>query len=429
MSEANIAPILVLGAGIGGLATAWACSQQKIPTVIWEKGSDFKELGAGIQLGPNVTKVLAQLGLAQELQSLASVPEKLVFYSARNDARIYQRALGHEMQQQFAAPYYTIARADLHELLLAKVQKNPYCQIHTDHSLESLAWDAQNPTLVKAQTSQGKSLSALAVVAADGARSFTRDYFYPHQELNFTGQIAYRSLLDFQSVQPSQLLQQVSVWLGDQVHVVAYPVLQGRYLNLVVITEEKHLQPEMQLWHKKFQPSLPRKLLEQVQKNPTLLGLFQSIESWRYWLLFDRPPLNAAQLMTGAATTVAHLNTLGGKVALLGDAAHPMLPFLAQGAAMAIEDAYRLSLELATHFNPTSRSDANSVDQALRHYANARWQRVAKVQSMARRNAKIFHWHGPMAYLRNLGLTTVGQALTQMNWLYGYDMDQPPNIT
>ncbi len=421
MSNCISAPVLVLGAGIGGLVTALACSQQKIPTVIWEKSLDFKELGAGIQLGPNATKVLAQMGLAQELKALASVPQKLVFYNAKNGSTIFQRELASKIEQQFGAPYYTIARADLHELLLSKVQNNSWCEIHTGQSFESLAIDTQNPLLVQANNTSGARLKASAVIGVDGARSATRNYFYPDQDLHFTGQIAYRALLDSQQIASQHLLQQVSVWLGAQVHVVAYPVLQGRFLNIVVIAEELHLKPEMQLWHKQLIPQLPANIIDLVAKNQLLSKVFQAIENWRYWLLFDRPPLSSAQLMLGSGGTLESLKAVGQRVALLGDAAHPMLPFLAQGAAMAIEDAYTLSLQLAK-INRQSQATASGVPQALQQYANLRWQRVAKVQSLARRNSAIFHWQGLMAQCRNMGLAIVGQPLTEMAWLYGHEI-------
>lgn len=421
MSNCISAPVLVLGAGIGGLATALACSEQKIPTVIWEKSLDFKELGAGIQLGPNATKVLGQMGLAQELKALASVPQKLVFYNAKNGSTIFQRELASKIEQQFGAPYYTIARADLHELLLSKVQNNSWCEIHTGQSFDSLAIDTQNPLLVQANNTSGASLKASAVIGVDGARSATRSYFYPDQDLHFTGQIAYRALLDSHQIASPHLLQQVSVWLGAQVHVVAYPMLQGRFLNIVVIAEELHLKPEMQLWHKQLIPHLPANILDLVAKNQLLSNVFKAIENWRYWLLFDRPPLSSAQLMLGSGGTLESLKVVGQRVALLGDAAHPMLPFLAQGAAMAIEDAYTLSLQLAK-INKQSQDTASDVPQALQQYANLRWQRVAKVQSFARRNSAIFHWQGLMAQCRNMGLAIVGQPLTEMAWLYGYEI-------
>ena len=416
MSNCISAPVLVLGAGIGGLATALACSQQQIPTVIWEKSLDFKELGAGIQLGPNATKVLGQLGLAQDLKALASVPQKLVFYNAKNGSTIFQRELASKIEQQFGAPYYTIARADLHELLLSKVQNNSWCEIHTAQSLESLFIDSQNPSLVQANNTSGTSLKVSAVIGVDGARSAIRNYFYPAQDLSFTGQIAYRALLDGQQIQSPHLLQQVSVWLGAQLHVVAYPVLQGRFLNVVVIAEEPHLQPEMELWHKQLKPQLPAKIMHWVAKNQVLSSVIHGVESWRYWLLFDRPPLSSAQAMLGTASPLETLKSVGQKVALLGDAAHPMLPFLAQGAAMAIEDAYSLSLQLAK-----VKATAD-IPQALLEYANVRWQRVAKVQSFARRNSAIFHWQGLMAQCRNMGLAMAGRKLTEMAWLYGHEM-------
>ncbi len=421
MSNCISAPVLVLGAGIGGLATALACSEQKIPSVIWEKSPDFKEVGAGIQLGPNATKVLGQMGLAQDLKALASVPQKLVFYNVKNGSTIFQRELASKIEQQFGAPYYTIARADLHELLLTKVQNNSWCEIHTGQSFESLAIDTQNPLFVQAHNTSGAHLKTSAVIGVDGARSATRNYFYPDQDLYFTGQIAYRALLDSQKIASPYLLQQVSVWLGAQVHVVAYPVLQGRYLNIVVIAEELHLKPEMQLWHKQLKPQLPANILDLVLKNQLLSSVFQAIDSWRYWLLFDRPPLSSAQLMLGSGGTTESLKAVGQKVALLGDAAHPMLPFLAQGAAMAIEDAYTLSLQLAK-VKHNSQSSTFDIPLALQQYANLRWRRVAKVQSLARRNSAIFHWHGLMAQCRNMGLAIVGPQLTEMAWLYGHEI-------
>jgi salicylate hydroxylase len=297
------------------------------------------------------------------------------------------------------------------------VQNNSWCAIHTGQSFESLVIDPQNPSLVQANNTSGASLKASTVIGVDGARSAIRNYFYPNQDLHFTGQIAYRALLDGQQIASPHLLEQVSVWLGAQLHVVAYPVLQGRFLNVVVIVEEPHLQPEMELWHKQLKPHLPAIIIDGVAKNPLLSSLFHAVENWRYWLLFDRPPLSSAQAMLGATSPLEILKAVGQKVAFLGDAAHPMLPFLAQGAAMAIEDAYTLSLQLAK-----VKATAD-IPLALQQYANLRWQRVAKVQSLARRNAAIFHWQGLMAQCRNMGLSIAGQKLTEMAWLYGHEIE------
>lgn len=389
------AHILVAGGGIGGLAAALALARKGHRLDVLEQAAVFGEIGAGVQLGPNATKRLHALGLATPLDAIAARPEALVVRSAASHSVLARMPLGHAFSERYGAPYLCVHRADLHALLLDAVRA------HGDVALATGARVAHVQTsdeLVCVSSTDARAWEGDALIGADGLWSVVRQQVEDVAAApRATGHTAWRALIA-QSALPAALRSgQVDVWLGPQLHAVAYPVRGGDWLNVVVIAEAAPAG-DARDWD---QASSLAALQQATGRCGThLQALLDAMPDWRAWTLNDRAPLTAAEGMAR------------GRVALLGDSAHPMVPYLAQGAGMAIEDATALA-DAVGHGGPADLPDA------FARYAAARWQRNARVQARARRNGEIFHASGPVRLGRDLALRTLGAALLDQPWLYG----------
>jgi salicylate hydroxylase len=369
--------VAIAGGGIGGLAAAVACRRAGCNAQVLEQAAEFAEIGAGIQLGPNATRIVDSWDLGAALREVAAVPGSLAVRNAVDDAQFASMRLGASFSERYGAPYLTVHRADMHALLLrAAREAGAKLQLNVRVS--------------------GTVPEADALVAADGVWSALRSQVVVDGPPQPTGHLAYRSLVA-QSQLPERLRRDgVTVWLAPRMHVVAYPVRRGEQLNVVAIVEAAN-RGSAQDWD---QGGVAAELLSALGPIcAPLRDLIEAMPAWRLWALHDRAPVRGPQAM------------VRGRIALLGDAAHPMLPYLAQGAAMAIEDAAGLGTVLASR-------GPGDVPQALQRYADARWQRCAQVQSHARRNAKIFHASGPMRWGRDLSLRVLGERLLDQPWLY-----------
>jgi salicylate hydroxylase len=399
--------ILVAGAGIGGVAAALACSRAGHDVQVFEKAAAFAPFGAGIQLGPNVTRVLHQWGLASALKQVAASPTRLLVRSAQTGAVLGQLRLGDNMEKRYGAPYVTLHRADLQGLLAQALEKAAGPAIAFGHAVGGFTQDAASVRL-RLQTTDGHTplRDGDLVVGADGLWSKVRQALHGDGEPKATGHMALRSLIR-QSDLPAPLRaalnsDDIGVWLGPNLHVVHYPVKGGEWLNLVVIAQNTA----------RALPDAWSQTVGAADLDPILNGLFSSLRDllslpgqpddnrpqWRKWDLFIRPPMQAAR------------EHGFGRVALLGDAAHPMLPFLAQGAGMAIEDAQALA-DTLTH--------ATDVSTQLEKFGQVRWQRNARVQSRSHRNAQIFHARGVTRLGRDVAMKLLGERLLDVPWLYG----------
>lgn len=379
--------ILVAGGGIGGLAAALALARQGAQVRLIEQAEHFSEAGAGIQIGPNVTRILRNWGLESGLRRVASFPHELLARDARTGRELGCLPLGARAERLYGAPYACIHRADMHQLLLEAVQA---CGVPM-HLGQRLAEVRQHGGVVTARTEQGLACQPTLLVGADGLWSRSRQALGLTEPPRFSGHLAYRGMVALSSA-PAQ--PQVTVWMGQRLHIVHYPVQAGRALNVVAIVHGQ-LPANPQDWdHAAHAAHLMQAL------GPVCRPLQQTLEAvgnWRLWALNDRPPLtSAAQMGQGA-------------VALLGDAAHPMRPYLAQGAGMAVEDAKVLAQCWA---------EAGTVPDRVQRYADQRWQRNAQVQSRAIRNGRIFHAHGPMGWGRNLAMGALGARVMDVPWLY-----------
>ncbi len=389
--------LLIAGGGIGGLAAALACAAQGAKPLVIERAKVFSELGAGIQMGPNVTRTLFAWGLEKEIEALAFAPKKLELRDSQSGQTLGALRLADRAMQAYGAPYLTIHRADLHQLLLQKVSSSGAAELQLHREIEVIKEDDQGITVNGRSLPEGffETHMTEAVVGADGLWSDMRQYVVAPTLPRATGLLAYRALLPMEKLSEKLRTQNVTVWVGPCVHVVLYPVKGGGFLNLVVVV--KGQSPEsLEKWdHAANKRDLD---LAMGPVHAELKEVLNAVPAWRLWPLCDRPPLQGPEEMAK------------GRIALLGDAAHPMRPFLAQGAGMAIEDA----AVLATCW---ARSDL-PVSQRWKLYAKVRWARNAKVQQASVRNGHIFHLQGPLRWGRNLVMRALGEPLIDVPWLY-----------
>lgn len=384
---------LIVGGGIGGLAAALACHRAGVEVALYERFATFNEVGAGIQLGPNVTKVLYDWGLRDALSAMLAFPQRLQVRSASSGAELGVLRLGATAVQRYGWPYATVHRADLHTALLANLRQHSAVRFHLDSQATGFLQSEQGVTL---HTTEGGAAEGDLLVGADGLWSRVRQQLLNDGEPQVTGHLAYRALLRQSDLPDPLRSQQVTLWLGPALHVVQYPVRGGEWLNVVAVVQG-HMYGDAEYWdHSASSVDLRRRMTGAC----TLLQDFiRAIEPWRLWALSIRAPMRGAH------------EQAQGRVALLGDAAHPMLPYLAQGAGMAIEDADALGRAL-------TNADTGELNNALACYAAQRWQRNARVQARALRNGQIFHATGPLRWGRDVSMKVLGERVLDVPWLY-----------
>ena len=394
--------VVVAGGGIGGLAAALALSRAGVEVDLLEQASAFGEVGAGLQLGPNAVRVLDAWGLTDALHACAAFPESLQVRDAHNASTLGQLRLGALSRAHYGQPYATIHRVDLHALLLEAARREPRVRLHLD---TRLAGYETSGTSVRVSCENGTVFDAGALVGADGLWSRVRQEMLGAQPTRVSGHLAYRGMVAAGDL-PGMLRDPVvTAWLGPRLHVVHYPVRRGEWFNVVAVVEgmlgHGHGGPpgsDPQSWsHEARQADLLRAL---GPVAPELKTMLDQVGEWKLWALNDRNPVASAE---------EHAR---GRVALLGDAAHPLRPYLAQGAAMAIEDAWTLG-RLAGAGN--AQPDWPTL---LARYAQTRWQRNARVQTRSQRNGTIFHASGPLRLARNVAMAMLGESLMDNPWLY-----------
>jgi salicylate hydroxylase len=389
--------ILIAGGGLGGLAAALAARHAGWEARLVEQAQAFSEVGAGIQLGPNATAILREWGLLQRgLEQRVARPGQLCVRDARTGDELGTLRLGQAIEQRYGAPYLTVHRADLQQALLEAAQAAGV-RVHTGTRVDLVQ---QQEPVVKVCTGIATELEADALVAADGVWSRVREQVLADGAPRFTGHLAYRGLVRQADLPAVLRSADVTAWLGPRMHVVGYPVRGGEWLNVVCLVEGR-LTGDARGWdHEAVVDDLHAAMANACAQ---LRDLVHATPGWRLWALNARQPVRNASEMAQ------------GRIALLGDAAHPMLPYLAQGAGMALEDARELQRVLTAVAENTM-----DVPTALRRYALNRWQRCARVQRRSQRNALIFHAAGPLRWGRDLGMRMLGERLIDLPWLYGY---------
>lgn len=384
-------PVVIAGGGIGGLAAALACARQRVPVQLLERATQLSEVGAGIQIGPNVTRILQAWGLGAALAEVAAFPKQLQARDAQTGQVLGTLRLGERAQALYGASYATIHRADLQGLLQRAVQ-DAGLALHLGQTVHG--WYETEEAL-QVNTAEGLSLQVSALIGADGIWSAVRQQLLGDASARFTGHLAYRALVAQADLPTHLRSDQVTVWMGPRLHVVHYPVRSGQWLNLVAIVHGAK-PDQAQDWDQAGHTQALMQAMGVVGRD--LHERLASVPAWRQWALHDRSPVSGASDMAQ------------GRVALLGDAAHPMRPYLAQGAGMAIEDAQALAQCLSVG-NAT-------VAEQLQAYAEQRWARNARVQARAIRNGRIFHAQGAVALGRNLSMRLMGERVMDVPWLY-----------
>jgi len=352
------ARIAVIGAGIGGLAAAGALRERGFEVDVYERAGELGEVGAGLQLGPNAVKVLRALGIEERLLPLACEPTNIVSVAADDAHLRFREPLKAVIAAQFGAPYLTAHRADLHALLQAKV---PAARIHLDAQCTGAASIAGAAV---ASFADGRQIEADLVVGADGINSAVRESLFGAQAARYTQQMAWRCIVPIHCV-PTRIGPGQSVaigrdeyvgWIGPDGHVICYPIRGGELYNIFAGHVSEQWVEES--W---VVPSSRDELLAGFRGwNDALLDMLAHVEHCYKWGIRDRDPL---------------ARWVSGRVTLLGDAAHPMMPTLAQGAAITLEDAYALARQLARHDDPVA---------GLSAYEAERRPRASKVQLQAR---------------------------------------------
>jgi salicylate hydroxylase len=382
--------VLIVGSGIGGLTAALALAGQGIPAQVIEQTAEFKEIGAGIQLGPNVFWMFEKLGLIEPISALAVFPENLVMLDSITGEEVTRIPLGAAFRKKFHHPYALIHRADLHNVLLEAARKSNL--IRLDAAQKIVEVDEVNGG-VKAKTASGKDYRGAALIGADGLWSTIRQIVVGDGKPKPAGHITYRAVLPTPEIPEQYRWRNMTFWAGEKVHFVLYPLRTGELYNLVAVF---HSNRHEEGWDSFGDPA---ELHERFAATcAPVRMLLNKIESWRMWVLCDRPPIKEWSR---------------GRITLLGDAAHPMLQYLAQGACMAVEDAVCLADQAV--------AAGGDYAAAFRAYQQARYLRTGRVQIMARVYGEFYHAGGVAKELRNmmLGARTPDEAMTGMEWIYG----------
>jgi salicylate hydroxylase len=390
--------VVIAGGGIGGLACALALARAGQRVQLLEQASAFGEVGAGLQLGPNAVRVLDAWGLSNALHAHAAFPESLQVRDAHSAATLGKLTLGARFRARYGQPYATIHRADLHALLLAAVQKRAEVSLCLDFRVAS--YEASE-ALVRVTCENDSVQEGAALIGCDGLWSRVRTQLLGAQAVRVSGHLAYRGMVRREDMPEALRVNEVTAWLGPRLHAVHYPVRQGEWFNVVAVVHGV-LKPadDKESWtHEAHAADLRRAL---GPACPELMAVVDAVKDWKLWALNDRAPIEGA-----------HQHTQG-RVALLGDAAHPLRPYLAQGAAMALEDAWTLGQLRES----ASSDEVTDWPNLLQHFAQTRWQRNARVQARSQRNGSIFHASGALRLARNAAMALLGESLLDNPWLY-----------
>jgi 2-polyprenyl-6-methoxyphenol hydroxylase-like FAD-dependent oxidoreductase len=394
MAQANNRdlPILIAGGGIGGLAAAYALAHKGMPVRVFEQAPEFKEIGAGIQLGPNIFRALDKIGLKDAVLADAHRPPAMEMRCALSGESILKIPLeDRKFFDRFQYPYAVIHRADIHGAFLRACQSSKLVTLETQRTVEGYEESDDGITV---KLANGERIKGRALVGCDGMWSTIRQRIVADGKPRVSGHIAYRAVLKKEDVPQDLWRPDVVLWAGPRTHLVHYPLRRGELYNLVAVFHSDHY---VEGWNAEADPA---KLWAHFQgQRPEVLRMLERIETWRMWVLCDREPVK---------------DWNKGRAVLLGDAAHPMLQYLAQGACMATEDAVCLAEKVA--------ESPDDLPAAFQAYVQQRYLRTARVQIMARVYGDFYHARGPAAELRNQMLSTrrtPEESYDGIAWLYG----------
>lgn len=391
------APIVIAGAGIGGLAAALSLARAGKRALVLERAARIEEVGAGLQIAPNAGRILAKLGLEPALAAVAVEPDAINIRRGRDGAVLARLDLS-SARSRWGAPFRLFHRADLQGALLQAALDNP--QTHVRAGVRVGDFEARaGGVRIRVHAPEGvEEIEAAGLIGADGLRSSVRGHLVPSERdaPAYSGCVAWRATLPADSVPAALRARESNLWLLPGAHVVHYPLRGASLINAVVIIEEPPEAEDAASSLSLGGAALARRLALRRAAGE-LRELIEAGAAWRHWPLFTRPAL---------------ARWSRGPVTLLGDAAHPMVPFLAQGAAQAIEDADALG-------EAFMRLGA-SVEMAFAAYCQARSARAGRVVQASRRQGGYFHLSGAPAAVRNLAIRALGGPgmLARNAWLY-----------
>jgi 3-hydroxybenzoate 6-monooxygenase len=388
-------PVLVVGGGIGGLATALALARKGIPVQVLEQAPEFKEIGAGIQLGPNVFRMFEVLGLTEQMFHWAAFPEGLEFRDSITTETIVDLKIDKRFHDRYRAPYGVIHRADMLNVIFDACKRSNLIRFATSQKVISIEDDGN---VVTAKTETGETYRGAALIGCDGLWSTVREKIVGDGKPVVSGHIAYRAVLPTDEWPKEYRVPKMIVWCGEKTHLVHYPLRRGELFNLVVVFHSDRYEEG---WDTYGDPAeLHARFVDKCEPVRTLLT---KVNAWKMWVLCDRPPIK---------------DWSKGRITLLGDAAHPMLQYLAQGGNMAMEDAVCLAIQI--------EANGGDYEAAFKKYRDLRYLRTARVQLMARVFGEIYHASGVNRELRNKLLREWSEeGSIDMSWLYGEQPELP----
>lgn len=397
MSASGKPPVLIVGGGIGGLGAALALSRKGIPSHVIEQAEEFKEIGAGIQLGPNVFRMFEHLGLTEEMNKWVVFPEGLEMRDSITGETFITLPVDERFWSKYHAPYAVVHRADMLNVIYDACRKSDLIKLTTSQKVVGFDETANGVT---ARTDKGETITGAALIGCDGLWSTIRQAIVGDGKPVVSGHIAYRAVLPTSEWPKEYRINRMICWAGEKTHLVHYPMRRGEIFNLVVVFHSDRYEEG---WDTYGDPEeLQRKFAEKCDPVRTLLA---KVNAWKMWVLCDRPAIK---------------NWSQGKVTLLGDAAHPMLQYLAQGGNMALEDGVCLA-EQVVAFN-------GDYEKAFKKYQELRYLRTARVQLMARVFGEVYHASGVNRELRNTILSDwATHGGVDMSWLYGHQ-DHLPRV-
>lgn len=389
MPRSNDLPLLIAGGGIGGLAAALAVARTGRPVRVLERAAQFGEIGAGLQLAPNASHVLEHLGILDAIAPYAVYPRRIVWRDARSGERVTALDLGEAFRARYGHPYVVMHRSDLLDVLLAACRADDRIALEPSQTVVEIA---EHDDGVRVACAGGTSYDGVAAVAADGLWSRLRKLVHDDGEPVAARYVAYRGAIPVSELWEGAGLEDVTLWTAPGLHFVQYPIRGGKLFNQVAVFTSDRYRPDSEEWAK------PDELDARfaVGCDAVRAGIAR-IGRDRYWTMYDREPI---------------ARWSRGRLALLGDAAHPMLQYMAQGACQALEDGVVLAAALAEHDDPAD---------AFLAYRDRRYLRTARVQYSARLFGEIWHAGDVGATLRDTMLAPrPDDDFSHTDWLYGW---------
>jgi 3-hydroxybenzoate 6-monooxygenase len=384
-------PIVIAGGGIGGLATAIGLANKGFASIVLEKAPQLGEIGAGIQLGPNAFHAFDYLGVGDQARAMAVYIDNLRLMDAMSGEEITRIPLDDAFRTRFGNPYAVVHRGDLFGVFLKAAQEHPLVDLRTNSEVVDYDQDATTATAILAD---GGRVTGRALIGAEGLWSNIRKKLVGDGMPRVSGHTTYRSVIPTEEMPEDLRWNAATLWAGPKCHIVHYPLSGWKVFNLVVTYHNDAAEPTA---GKPVSHDEVRKGFEHV--NPVARQIIDRGRDWKLWVLCDREPVS---------------NWVDGRVALLGDAAHPMLQYFAQGACMAMEDAVCLSAEM--------EAQSGDIERVLPAYNAKRALRTARVQLQSREIGQhVYHPAGAHAELRNavMRAKSPDDWYDIIDWLYG----------